>query len=323
MLDALLERTVSDLGYRAATLRILDEERQTMALKAAYGLSERYCSKGDVELANSPIDRAVIAGEVVTVADVRADPSFQYGEAAECEGLVSAIAVPLTLRDHAIGVLRIYTGDRHRFGEQERALLLAVASLGAQSIQRARLYAAFRQIAYGMSSSLDRREVLTGLLLQLVEELHMRAGSIRLLGPRDQTLHLEAAYGLSEDYLAKGAVQVSQSPIDQHVLSQRRPVAISDLSEACDFQYPEEAQREGIRSVLVAPLSARGVPIGVLRVYSGQIRHFSAEEIAFIATVADLGGLAIENARLHETLKTRLAALQTDASAWQRFMSLS
>lgn len=323
VLAALLERTVSDLGYRAATLRILDEERQTLALKAAYGLSERYRSKGDVDLANSAIDRAVIDGEVVTVADVRADPGFQYGEAAEREGLVSAIALPLTLRDRAIGVLRVYTADSHSFGEEERALLLAVASLGAQSIQRARLYAAFRQIAHGMNSSLDLREVLTSLLLQSVEELHVRAGSIRLLGPRAQTLHLAAAYGLSERYLTKGAVKVAQSPVDQHVLTERQPVAITELSEARGFQYPEEAQREGIRSVLVVPLAARGVPIGVLRVYSGQIRHFSAEEIAFISTVADLGGLAIENAKLHETLKTRLAALQADANAWQRFLSFS
>ncbi|MBX0327726.1 GAF domain-containing protein [Oscillochloris sp. ZM17-4] len=323
VLDALLERTVVELGYRAATLRILDEERQTLALKAAYGLSEGYRAKGDVELASSAIDRAVIGGDLVTVDDVRADPGFQYGEAAEREGLVSAIALPLTLRDRAIGVLRVYTAAPHSFGEEERALLSAVASLGAQAIQRARLYTAFQQIARGMNSSLDLREVLTSLLLQSVDELNVRAGSIRLLGPSARTLHLAAAYGLSEGYLAKGAVKVAQSPVDQHVLAERQPVAITELTAAGGFQYPEEAQREGIRSVLVVPLCARGVPIGVLRVYSGQNRRFGAEEIAFMSTVADLGGLAIENAKLHEALKSRLAALQADANAWQRFLSFS
>ncbi|NNJ09969.1 GAF domain-containing protein [Chloroflexales bacterium ZM16-3] len=323
VLAALLEHTVVDLGYRAATLRILDEEQQTLSLKAAYGLSERYRTKGTVEIANSAIDRAVIGGEVMTVDDVRADPGFQYGEAAEREGLVSAIALPLTLRDRAIGVLRVYTAAPHSFGDEERALLSAVANLGAQAIQRARLFSSFQQIARSMNSSLDLREVLTNLLLQSVDELNVRAGSIRLLGPSARTLHLAAAYGLSERYLAKGAVKVSQSQVDQHVLAQFQPVVITELTEARGFQYPEEAQREGIRSVLVVPLCARGVAIGVLRVYSGQIRQFSAEEIAFMTTVADLGGLAIENAKLHEALKSRLAALQADANAWQRFLSFS
>jgi GAF domain-containing protein len=323
VLDALLERTVVDLGYHAATLRILDEERQTLALSAAYGLSEDYRAKGAVEIANSAIDRAVIGGEVVTVADVRADPGFQYGEAAEREGLVSAIALPLTLRERAIGVLRVYTAEPHQFDEGEQALLAAVASLGAQAIQRARLYSSFQQIARSISSSLDLHEVLTNLLVQSVEQLNVRAGSIRLLGPRGQNLHLAASHGLSEHYLAKGAVKLAQSPVDQHVLTERRPVALGELTEAQGFQYPEEAQREGIRSVLVVPLCARGVAIGVLRVYSGQLRKFYAEEVAFMSTVADLGGLAIENAKLHETLKSRLAALQADANAWQRFLSLS
>jgi GAF domain-containing protein len=63
--------------------------------------------------------------------------------------------------------------------------------------------------------------------------------------------------------------------------------------------------------------------IGVMRMYSGHVRRFSAEEIAFAATVADLGGVAIENAKLHEALKARLEALKEDASGWYRFLALS
>ncbi len=40
VLSMILQRSVSELGYKAATLRLLDEERQTLELKAAHGLSE-------------------------------------------------------------------------------------------------------------------------------------------------------------------------------------------------------------------------------------------------------------------------------------------
>jgi GAF domain-containing protein len=265
----------------------------------------------------------VLAGATVVVPDVRSDPGFQYGEAARREGLVGAIVLPLPLRERVIGVLRVYTAEPYTFGEEERALLAAVAGLGAQAIQRAHYATALQQIAASLTTSLELKSVLSALLLQTVQALGTRAGSLRLLGPRRQTLHLAAAYGLSETYLAKGTVQVAGSGIDQHVLSQLQPVAITELSEAAGFQYPAEAQREGIRAVLVAPLRAQGAAIGVLRVYAGELRRFSPEEIGFTATVAGLGALAIENTKLHEALKQRLEALQAYSNGWQRFLTLS
>lgn len=323
VLETMLERTVTELGYKAATLRLLDEERQTLELKAAYGLSEEYLTKGAVDLEKSGVDLPVLAGHRVAVVDVRSDPGFQYGKAAALEGLVSGLAVPLSLRDTVIGVLHVYTADLHDFAPQEQAFLAAVANLGAQAIQRARLYEAFRTIAQHLSSSLELGPVLTTLLLESVEHLNVKAGSIRLLGPKRATLHLAAAYGLSATYLQQGVINVAQSPIDQRVLQDGQPIAITDLAQHAGFQYPEEAQREGIRSVLVLPLRVRDTTIGLLRMYSAQVRSFNAQEIAFAATVADLGAVAIENAKLHEALKARLEALREDANGWYRFLALS
>jgi GAF domain-containing protein len=323
LLTVALERTVVELGYKAATLRLLDEERQTLELKAAYGLSADYLHKGAVEVARSGIDHTVLSGTPMAVSDVGHDPSFQYAAAAEREGLASVLAVPLSVRKRVIGVLRVYTAAPHHFSAEERAFLSAVANLGAQALERTRLYEAFQTIARHLNSSLDVKDVLTTLLLESVRELNVKAGSLRLLGPQRATLHLAAAYGLSASYLQKGTVQVAHSPIDARVLSDQKPIAITEVSAAAGLQYPEEAQREGIRSMLILPLCVRDIPIGVLRLYSGQVRRFSAEEIAFATAVADLGAVAIENAKLHETLKERLQALKEDSNGWYRFLTLS
>lgn len=323
LLTVALERTVVELGYKAAMLRLLDEERQTLELKAAYGLSPSYLHKGAVEVAKSGIDQTVLSGTPVAVSDVGHDLSFQYAAAAAREGLASVLAVPLTVRKRVIGVLRAYTATPHQFSAEERAFLSAVANLGAQALERTRLYEAFQAIARQVNSSLDVKDVLTTLLLESVRELNVKAGSLRLLGPQRATLHLAAAYGLSASYLQKGTVQVAHSPIDSRVLDDRQPIAITEVSAAAGLQYPEEAQREGIRSVLVLPLCARDFPIGVLRLYSGQVRRFSAEELAFASAVADLGAVAIENARMHETVKERLEALKEDSNGWYRFLTLS
>jgi GAF domain-containing protein len=323
LLTIMLERTVVELGYKAATLRLLDAERQMLELKAAYGLSVDYLQKGAVEVAKSGIDQTVLGGTPVVLGDVGHDPSFQYAAAAAREGLASVLAVPLAVRKRVLGVLRVYTAEPHQFTAEERAFLTAVANLGAQAMQRTRLYEAFQAIAQQLNSSLDLTDVLTTLLLESVRELNVKAGSIRLLGPQQATLHLAAAYGLSASYLQKGVVAVAHSPIDQQVLHEQQPIAITEVSQEPGLQYPEEAQREGIRSVLVLPLCVRGVTIGVLRLYSGQVRRFGAEELAFATTVANLGALAIENARLHAALKERLEALKADSNGWYRFLALS
>ncbi len=322
VLERIVELIVTRLHYRAATVRLLDEERQQLELGASYGLSEAYLKKGPFTIARSGVDRAVLAGQPATLHDVRRDPGFQFPEAAAHEGLASMLAVPLYARDRVIGVLHVYTAQPHDYSAEEQAFIGAIAGIGAQAIERTHLYEAFRRLAHEINSTLALEDVLTRLLIESARELNVKAGSIRLLGPNRKRLHLAVAYGLSQTYLRKGEVIVAQSPIDQQALDTRRPVAISDLSQQGGFQYPEEARREGIKSVLVIPLTLDANPVGVMRLYSGQVRRFSAEEIDFAGAVADLGAVAIENAKLHEALKERLEAMKQDLDGWYRFLAL-
>jgi GAF domain-containing protein len=322
VLDAMLDRIVTELGYKAATLRLLDEEQQTLELKASCGLSETYLSKGAVELTKSGIDRRVLAGEIVAISDVRSAAGFQYSKAAERERLASMLAVPLLLHGNIIGVLHVYTGEGREFTPDEQTFIAGIASLGAQAIRRTHCFEAMHRIAHQINSTLELKQVLKSLLLESVRELNVRAGSIRLLNPQKKELHLAAAYGLSEKYLKKGEVKLAQSPIDRRVLDNGQPASITDVTQESGFQYAEAAAREGIRSVLVLPLRLRELMLGVMRLYSGQVRHFAPEEIILANAVADLGAIAIENARLHQMLKNRLEALKEDVDGWYRFLAL-
>jgi GAF domain-containing protein len=322
VLDSMLERVVAQLGYKAATLRLLDEERQTLELKAFHGLSDAYLAKGPVEVEKSGIDRIVLTGKTFSMADVRTEPGFQYAGAAELEGLASVLAVPLMLHGAAIGVLHIYTAERHEFSPDEEAFLTGVAILGAQAIRHAHCFEAVHRIAHQVNSTLELKQVLKTLLSESVRAMNVKAGSIRLLERQKQVLHLASACGLSEAYLKKGEVQLARSPIDRRVLNSGEPAAIGDVSMEEGFQYVDEASREGIRSVLVLPLRIRELMIGVMRLYSGNVRKFGPDEISLANAVADLGAIAIENARLHQMQQNRLEALKEDVDGWYRFLSL-
>ncbi|GAC1401224.1 MAG: GAF domain-containing protein [Chloroflexota bacterium] len=161
---------------------------------------------------------------------------------------------------------------------------------------------ALYQITLRISSSLDLDNVLAYVTEETAQAIRARASSVRLLDKEGKRLEMRAVFGLSDNYLNKGPVELLRSQVDQEILS-GNATQIADVTTDPSFQYPEEAAREGIVSVVSVPLIAHGRPIGVLRVYSDKPRTFSENELRFLTAVADLAALSIENARLYEGMR--------------------
>lgn len=149
-----------------------------------------------------------------------------------------------------------------------------------------------------VNATLDLDQILGTIARNGAQLMGVKACSIRLLEQDGEHLRIGAAYGLSETYLEKGRVRVARSGIDAEALS-GRTVQVRDATADSRFQYSAEARREGIRAVLCAPLQAKGKAIGCIRVYADQVREFSREEESFLLNLANLGAVAIENARAY------------------------
>lgn len=108
---------------------------------------------------------------------------------------------------------------------------------------------------------------------------------------------------------------MERSPIDKEVLA-GQVVSILDATKDKRFQYPEEARREGIHSVLCVPLRIGDRPIGVMRVYTSLPGVFSEHAIATLYTLACHGAIAIEAARLRDQLKKQYDDLMRDVWTW-------
>jgi len=93
-------------------------------------------------------------------------------------------------------------------------------------------------------------------------------------------------------------------------------VLILDTSNDSRVQYPEEAKREGIASVLSVPITVKGQIIGVLRIYTSEQRNFSDDEYELISGLADMGGIAIDNARMYDHLKAEHEKLIDETHRW-------
>ncbi len=164
-------------------------------------------------------------------------------------------------------------------------------------------YTALYNVAKVINASLDPSRVLQEIVRSVAEAMKVKASSLRLLDERRKRLIMGAYFGLSEAYIQKGPVLVEESGLDRKAL-EGEVISIKDAQADPRFQYQDRARAEGIKSVLVVPLSVGTRVIGVLRVYTDKVREFSGQEIRFMEAVANLSAIALDNARLHQHVKT-------------------
>jgi len=139
VLQTLTEDVAKALYVKAATIRLLDENRVTLHLAASYGLSEKYLKKGPIS-AEKSIAQA-LQGKPVVVKDAATDTGVQYRNEKKEEGIVTILSVPIKSRDEVIGVLRLYSATPREFTEDEIQFVNAIAYMGGVAIQNMQLMA--------------------------------------------------------------------------------------------------------------------------------------------------------------------------------------
>lgn len=141
VLDLVAKTVVTAMDARACSIRLLNEDRTELVVKAVANLSPEYLNKGPILLSESKIDQEVLdKGEPVCVADERTDPRVLYPAEATREGIVSALCAPMVYKGRTEGVVRVYKARRHEFDWYEVSLLKAISSEAAGAVVNARLY---------------------------------------------------------------------------------------------------------------------------------------------------------------------------------------
>ena len=84
------------------------------------------------------------------------------------------------------------------------------------------------------------------------------------------------------------------------VVRRRKPMQVLNVQTSAQYQHPETARREGLVSLLCAPLVFGDQSLGTLSVYTEAPHVFSNEEVRTLSALAELSAVAIEKARLYE-----------------------
>ena len=155
------------------------------------------------------------------------------------------------------------------------------------------------EIADGISRSLQLEEVLRGALQRLVPAFDAAGGSIRLLDERTGSYEIRARVGppdLSSIWTRFGNTLRRPS---EHVIETRRPAIIGDIATLLP---PRAAGALPVRSCISLPMLAGDELLGTLTLGSATPDRFQPEDQQLLSTVVGQIVVAIENARLHDSV---------------------
>jgi GAF domain-containing protein len=207
--------------------------------------------------------------------------------------------------------MHITTAEERVFSSDDLAVIHTIAALCTSIILRAMFQKILHHVSETAPLSLDIKDVLGQIVEVITEDLRAKGCLIRLLDPDTGRLELWASYGLSQAYLDKGPRDASRAKVET---LEGKCVAVYDATQY--LQYPEEARREGIASLLSVPLLVHGRSIGVLRVFTNKPYEFSADEIFLMRMVGEQCALLIHCAQLYSYTKERYETLMVDFHNW-------
>jgi GAF domain-containing protein len=314
LLNLVVEKAIDTMEVKAACLFMADEEDDLFQKAAQKGLSDQYFHAGPIHVKkNLPvIDRE---GYLYSH-DACQDPRLDNLEGKKAEGICSLLSVPVRVTGELIGVLSLYTASPREFTHEEIEFLTAMAEQGAMSIERARLIERisknidlFLDVTTKINSSLEIKEILQAMTVEITRAFKVKGASIRLLDEDSNQLKLVTSHGLSEKYLSKGPA--SGDPTHNQVLK-GEVVIVEDVTSDERVLYRDEKKEEGIVSLLTVPVKAKKKVIGTLRLYSNKPRTFREDEIRLATAMANQGGLALQNANLYLILQEDMKDLQEE-----------
>jgi sigma-B regulation protein RsbU (phosphoserine phosphatase) len=304
--------------FQAFAVYLLDPRGEELSIAYAVGYPDDVVWDLRLKVGHGLVGAAVAEGKPILVNDVHADP--RYVEAVP--GSKAEIVVPLRRKGRVIGALNLLSDTPGQFTETDEALLRQFGAHVAVAIENARLFEDAREythtletlaeIAREFGAILNLDELLTRIANLARRVIDYRTFGILLVNEDTQELEMKVAvrYG---DKVSVPRVKLGNGIVGYAALHK---VAVNVPDVEADPRYIRVV--EDARSELVIPLMVQDRCIGVFDLESPELDAFSKSHVEIVTLLASQAAVAIENARLYETIRANEVRLEKEIRFAQR-----
>ena len=303
-LQWLVQESVQLVGASSGSLALVNPTSGLLEIEAAVGLPEA-ASSLTLRLGEGITGWVVQHGLPLRIGDVAVDDRYITARA----DVRSELAVPVNMDDEVRAVLNVDSEQPDAFSETDQLLLEELAGHATQVIRNTWLYEQHRQrsellrslvsVGQTINSTLHLDDMLEVITREAAGLGRARMCSLLLLDAAGEWLELRAQHGAGPDYQQGPALSVAESLMGS-VIRRQKPAQVANVQTSAQYQHTEIARREGLVSMVSAPLVFNGQSLGTLNVYTDAPHVFSNEEVSTLNALAELSAVAIEKARLYE-----------------------
>ena len=304
--------------FTAFGLYLLDEKNHELRIAYSVGYPEETARAMRMKVGQGLVGAAVAEGQPLLVNDVHADP--RYFDAVP--GTNSELVVPLRRKGRVIGALNLLSDTAGQFTEDDEAILRQFAAHVAVGIENARLFEHEREytatletlaeVAREFGAILNLDELLTRIANLTKRVIDYRTFGILLVNEDTNELEMKVAvrYG---DKVTLPRVKLGVGVVGYAALH-KQAVLVPDVEN--DPRYIKVV--DDARSELVIPLMLKDRCIGVFDLESPELDAFTKTHVEILTLLASQAAVAIENARLYETIRDNEARLEKEIRFAQR-----
>ena len=319
--DAVAETAARVCGANDVLIRRVDGNKA--AVVAHFGSIPVTAQARSVPITRGTVHgRAILERRTIQVGDIVAE--FERGEYRDTfpfhrgSSYRTLLVAPLLREGVAIGAIVVRRVEKRPFSDKQVTLLETFADQAVIAIENVRL---FNETKEALEQQTATSEVLktisrstfdlNAVLQVLIENATRLAGATRGFIFRFDGQRARLAFSHNAPPAYKALIEANPIPPGRgslvgRTLLARRAVHIGDVLADREFTWHEAQRLGGFRSMLGVPMMREGSLIGVIAMWSDEVKPFTDTQIALVSTFADQAVIAIENVRLFSETKEAL-----------------
>jgi GAF domain-containing protein len=316
LLDYVVHLCKELTGCRGALVYLWDEESERLIVRAGVEGYERWIGRFGLALGEGLTGWTALTRQPGMITEnPTQDPRFKRFPELNDDRYQSYLTIPvISAKGRLIGVITMHTEAPHRFDDDDLILMNTLSVLIATAVENAELYERqARQVQVLNALAEAGQAVVQTSSLRHV--LHRLAGTAAVLVAADRCailaldesgthLGVEAFWEAGPGSLGGPPPTLPADGVWGRLLGATSALALSrreqaDVFRAFDLLAPQA------RSALVAPMRVPERVIGLLACFSRSAGTPHREDGELLLTLASQAALAVQNARLIETLTER------------------
>jgi len=305
------------IQFDAFAVYLIEDRRGDIRVAYAVGYPERL---EPIRLGSKQglVGAAISSEAPLLVNDVTADRRY----VPVVPGMCSELVVPLMHKARPIGALNILSHNKDQFTSSDVALLRQFGAHVATALVNARLFERVRsdadafetlaEIGRDVAAVLDLDRLFARIAQLTRRVIDYRTFGILLVNDERGDLEMKFAVHYGEK-VEVPRVRLGEGVVGYAALH-REPVLVPDVSQ--DPRYIRVVP--DVKSELAIPMLLKERCIGVFDLESPELDAFTKRDVEILTLLASQAAVAIENARLYETVRANEVRLEKEVRFAQR-----